>query len=218
MPPEQRRHQLLKCAVSVFAREGIGRGNHAFVAKEAAVSVPTVFAYFPTREALVDAILLEVERQLLGIICAEEDRKDLTAYQKLLNLLSNYAEFIDQDPDLVKVFLDWTTSFQNDLVKKFQAYMKKAMDHLKGIIEEGRARRQFGPDVNPEDVALMIFGSANVIAQIKFSNYQTDVSHYLISLITSALHIPDASVPPREKPARATTRPRAGKSHSKAAK
>lgn len=195
LPPSERRQQLLRCAVKVFAETGIGRANHALVAKAAGVAVPTVFAYFPNREALVDAVLAEVERRLLGIVKSQFEREDLTAYQKLLRLLSDYADCIDQDPELVKVFLDWTTSFQNDLARKFQAYLKKVLGLLKGMVEEGRDRREFGPEVNAEDVALIVFGSANVIAQIKFSNYQTDVSHYLISLITGALHLQNRELP-----------------------
>ena len=37
----------------------------------------------------------------------------------------------------------------------------------------------------------MVYGTANVIAQIKLSNYNTDVTHYLINLIKSSLHIID---------------------------
>lgn len=195
LPPTERRQQLLQCAVKVFAENGIGRANHAQVAKRAGVAVPTVFAYFPNREALVDGVLGEVERALLGIVRSQFEREDLTAYQKLLRLLSDYADFIDQDPHLVKVFLDWTTSFQNDLARKFQAYLKKVLELLKGMVEEGRDKREFGPEVNAEDVALIVFGSANVIAQIKFSNYQTDISHYLISLITGALHLQNRGLP-----------------------
>lgn len=191
LTPDERRQQLLNCAIRVFARNGIGRGNHAMVAKEAGVAVPTVFSYFPNREALVEAILLEIEKQLLGIVKRERERTDLTAYQKLLNLLTNYAEFIEREPDLVKVFLDWNTSFEDELAKKYQAYLKKVINLLMEIVVEGRDKKEFGPDVNPEDAALMVYGSANVVAQIKFSNYNTDVTHYLINLIKSSLHIID---------------------------
>src|SRR2546425_9656361 len=58
----ERRALLLQCAMRVFARRGIGAAHHAEVAREAKVSVPTGFFYFPTREALVNAVLEEVAR------------------------------------------------------------------------------------------------------------------------------------------------------------
>src|SRR5215469_976230 len=56
----ERRIMLLQCAMRVFARRGIGAARHAEVARRARVSVPTVFFYFPTRKALVNAVLEEV--------------------------------------------------------------------------------------------------------------------------------------------------------------
>ncbi len=68
LQPEQRRKQLLRCAVREFARTGIGSTVHADVARDASVSVPTVFQYFATREHLTNAIIAEVERFLLQIL------------------------------------------------------------------------------------------------------------------------------------------------------
>ena len=53
---------LLRCAMRVFARRGLGAARHAEIARAARVSVPTVFFYFPTRKALVSAVLEEVAR------------------------------------------------------------------------------------------------------------------------------------------------------------
>ncbi|MGY9003943.1 MAG: TetR family transcriptional regulator, partial [Rhodospirillales bacterium] len=46
LPPQERQQQLLRCAVQVFAQLGIGAAVHADVAREAEVSVATVFTYF----------------------------------------------------------------------------------------------------------------------------------------------------------------------------
>ena len=60
LPPEERRAQLLEIAIDVFADRGLGAARHAEIAERAGVAVSTVFAYFETREALVDAVLDEV--------------------------------------------------------------------------------------------------------------------------------------------------------------
>jgi len=205
LSPEERRKQLLHCALRAFACNGIGRGNHAMVAKEAGVAVPTVFSYFPTREALVDAILQEIEHKLLTIVTQQKMRTDLTAYQKLLNLLVNYADFIDQEPDLVKVFLGWNASFEDEIAKKYQAYLKKVINLLIEIVIEGQEKNEFGSDVNPEDAALIVYGSANIVAHIKFSNYSTDVTHYLVSLIKSTLHLNEDDKHQKKSPRKTQT-------------
>lgn len=193
LSPKDRRRQLLRCAISAFAANGLGRGTHAQVAKLAGVAVPTVFAYFPTREDLVYAVLGEIESNLLGIIRAELRREELTAFQKYQNLLSNYILAIEDDPDIIKVFLDWTTSFEASLAMKFQAYLEKLVDLLKTIVEEGQRKNEVSRDVNPVDAALMIYSSANVLAQIKFYNYGINDNHYVVSLINSVLHFNEKS-------------------------
>src|ERR1700719_611396 len=62
LDPSLRRPQLLACAMRVFARRGLGGARHSEIAREAKVSVPTVFFYFPTRDALVREVLEEVAR------------------------------------------------------------------------------------------------------------------------------------------------------------
>ncbi len=57
LDPGARRMQLLEHAICAFADAGIERAAHADVAGRAQVSTPTVFKYFPTRDALVDAEL-----------------------------------------------------------------------------------------------------------------------------------------------------------------
>ena len=76
LQPEERKRLLLTNAVEVFARRGIGRGGHTEIAEIGGVSVATVFNYFKTREALVEAVLEEVESFLLNLaeaVYAEED-------------------------------------------------------------------------------------------------------------------------------------------------
>lgn len=200
LSPEERRRQLLRCAITAFATNGLGRGTHAQVAKLAGVAVPTVFSYFPTREDLVDGVLKEIEGLLLGIVRADMQRDDMTTFDKLFTLLSRYVTAIKEDPDIVKVFLDWTTSFEASLAEKFQLYLEKLMKLLGEIIEQGQRKQEFGADVTPIDAALMIYSSANVLAQIKFYNYGVDDDHYILSLLNSVLHLQDAQSGIRANP------------------
>src|SRR5215510_2353636 len=89
--PTERRAQLLICALRVFARRGLGEARHGEIAKEAGVSVPTVFFYFPTRNELVNAVLDEVERFYIEL-AEQAHRRDLPAQQILLQHAVAFAE------------------------------------------------------------------------------------------------------------------------------
>ena len=58
----ERRNQLLRAGIAKFANKGIDATKHADLARACGVSVPTVFAYFPNRQALVQEILDEVAK------------------------------------------------------------------------------------------------------------------------------------------------------------
>src|SRR6185369_60404 len=109
LPPTERRTQLLTCALRVFARRGLGEGRHAEIAKEAGVSVPTVFFYFPTRADLVQAVLDEVERLYVEMAVLIHGCP-LPAPRIMLDHATTFANSVDTHPDYARVWLDWSTA------------------------------------------------------------------------------------------------------------
>ncbi len=111
LEPSERRAQLLKHAISAFAEAGIERAAHADVAARAQVSTPTVFNYFPTRDALVDAVLSEVEK----IAASLEDYLPKGQRFKPSELMRIMAKTISATcshrPDLMRVALIWSAAF-----------------------------------------------------------------------------------------------------------
>ena len=94
LDPAQRRAQLLACAITAFAEVGISRAGHAEVARRAGVSVPTVFVYFPTREALVDAVLGEVGRYIVEDVLRPVQDRAADAPQLLIDTALAFTEAI----------------------------------------------------------------------------------------------------------------------------
>ena len=57
LTPGERRDQLYRLAVEIIAQEGVVPGAHARIAKDAGVSVATVFKYFRKAADLEDAVI-----------------------------------------------------------------------------------------------------------------------------------------------------------------
>jgi TetR/AcrR family hemagglutinin/protease transcriptional regulator len=110
----ERRALLLQCAVRVFARRGIGAAHHAEVAREAKVSVPTVFFYFPTREALVNAVLEEVARFIIEM-AETAHGKHRPAPEIFLEHARAFADAVDTHPDHIRVLLEWSTALRDEV-------------------------------------------------------------------------------------------------------
>ncbi|MCJ9429543.1 TetR/AcrR family transcriptional regulator [Kordiimonas marina] len=162
LSPEERRSQLLEAAVDLFARQGIGEAKHADVARAAGVSVATTFVYFPTREALIDAVLDDVAEANLSVF-DEVDASGLTP-SELLNALADYmTAMVDSRPASAKVWISWSALFAPALRAKFRGYQKIALDKLSDILatahEPGYA--------NARDDARILLAASQMLSVMK---------------------------------------------------
>lgn len=129
LSPEARKTQLLDMAVIAFAAAGIERAVHADVAKLAHVSTPTVFTYFPTREALVEAVLDKVETAIIGMIAQIPERSGLSNEEMLRSLAQALDILCDTQPDLMKVALAWSVAF-SDVRERYIKFQDRQLDML----------------------------------------------------------------------------------------
>ena len=187
MPPEMRLAQLISCAVRVFARNGIGNAGHAQVADEARVSTPTVFLYMPNRQALIDAVLSEVDRFLVDLIEIAAARGS-TASGKFLAITRGFANATDTHRDHVKVFLNWGAVVHEETWPQYVEFQDRVIARFESIIDDGVARGELSSSVNSISGSHLIMGSANMIAQMKFRGRdQEEVDKFLSVLIHGAI-------------------------------
>ncbi len=61
-PSAQKREKLLAAALKLFVGQGVQNTSTAEIAKEAGMASGTLFLYFPTRQHLLDALVLKIAR------------------------------------------------------------------------------------------------------------------------------------------------------------
>lgn len=186
LDPAERRPQLLQCAIRVFARRGLGGAHHAEIAREARVSVPTVFFYFPTREALVRAVLDEVARFLTEMaVTIHSGAGD--AAQIVLAHAQAFADSVDTHTDYARVWLDWSTAIREEIWPHYLEFQENIVAIIANTIRRWRVGRGITDD-DAEDDARLIVGSAHMIAQLKFTRCPPDkLDHFLRTLVRSTL-------------------------------
>jgi TetR/AcrR family hemagglutinin/protease transcriptional regulator len=171
----------------VFARRGLGEARHAEIAKEAGVSVPTVFFYFPTRADLVDAVLSEVER-FYRTMADEIHSQPLPAPQLLLGHGLAFADSVDTHPDHARVWLDWSTAIRDEVWPRYLAFQSYVVKVLEKTIRRGQREGDFAADIDSEDNARLMFGSAHMIAQMKFTQQSPEtIERFLHTLVRVAI-------------------------------
>lgn len=183
----ERRAQLMRCAMRVFARRGLGAARHAEIAREAGVSVPAVFFYFPSREELVTAVLDEVDRFLMDM--AERiHASDRPAPEILLEHARAFAASVDTHPDYARVWLDWSTAIREEIWPKYLDFQERMVAIIAETIRRWQNDRGIASDVDIEDDARLMVGSAHMVAQMKFTRVPPEkLEHFLRTLVSAAL-------------------------------
>ena len=94
-PPDQRRREILEAATELFSRYGYDVTTVQAIAATSEVAAGTVYLYFPSKEAILDALREEFEAGLLdrvaaiaAAVLAEEDASgEIVSYQEVVERL-----------------------------------------------------------------------------------------------------------------------------------
>jgi TetR/AcrR family hemagglutinin/protease transcriptional regulator len=169
LPQNDRRSQLLACALKVAARKGLGRMAHTEIARECGVAVPTAFLYFPNRRELLLAVIGEVDRFYiaLGRGCHHAAQSPNEAIRRHLYA---FVESIDSHPEYAQVWLEWATLVRNEegLWDAFLDFQERIIRMLSGSIRRGQTQGTVSLSVSAPDAGRLITASAYAIAQLKF--------------------------------------------------
>jgi len=177
LSPHERRLQLLDHALAVFAREGLGRANHAAIADLAGVSVATVFHYFPSRDDLVDAVLDQVDDFFIRLANqihdpAGPDGPDSHPASLQEVLVAHGLAFLraaDTDSDYVRVWLDWSTAIRDRVWPRYLDFQERLVAIVAGSLRRGRARGEISAFIVPADTARLFVGNAHMAALMSFA-------------------------------------------------
>ena len=191
LPPDQRRAQLLRCSIAAFAEYGIARATHAHVAERAAVSVSAVHSYFRTREDLVAATLNEVESNLMDVV-ANIDVQNMSVHETLSLMVRGFDRAAQEDPEIIKVWLDWSTGFRADVWPGYLRMQERLHAAVRKALARGKRVGTLSPLLNTAAAARLFVGGGHTIALARFAgSSRRDISiliDHLIKSITAIGH------------------------------
>ncbi|HEX5805152.1 MAG TPA: TetR/AcrR family transcriptional regulator [Macromonas sp.] len=191
LAPEERRQHLLDCAIQVFAAQGLVGGNHARVAALAHVSVPTVFFYFKTREALVDAVLAEVETLFYAAVSKVLKAK-VPAEQCLRDFTRGTLSLLATHPDHARILTEWSVATRSESWPRYLKASRKVVRLLGKVVERGQQEGSFRADLAPGDAGAMVLGVGLAMLQMRESGAKPASLQRFLEAIIQALRVPAA--------------------------
>ena len=167
LPPEERRAQLLEIAIDVFADRGLGAARHAEIAERAGVAVSTVFVYFPTREALVDAVLDEVADLFLK--AAERlHSQDKDCVEILRDVAKAFLDFVRTHRSRAIVWLEWGSAVREDVWPRYRAFTEAIVAITRRTLDRSKREGGIPANADTESLARLFASSSQSIARLQF--------------------------------------------------
>ena len=166
-----RQAQLLECAITAFAQNGIERAVHADVAALSGVSTPTVFKYFATREVLVAAVLGEIERRILSLLARVPTAPQSDPQNRVRALATVVDQLCAQTPDQMKVALSWSVAF-TAVRPRYLAFQETCLDLMQQRISDVAEDRTD---------ARILLGAAIALTQMSLDGTDAEVRERFVA-------------------------------------
>jgi AcrR family transcriptional regulator len=145
------RERVLTAAREVFAEHG-REAQMDDVARRAAVGVGTVYRHFPTKEALIDALVAEAFERLL-VVAKEQAQRDDDPWDALVTTLWAGAEILAGDRAVSAIMSEVYGPVNVDLDLQLQMTETTTI-----LVDRARAAGVLRPDVILDDIPMVMCG------------------------------------------------------------
>jgi TetR/AcrR family transcriptional regulator, fatty acid metabolism regulator protein len=157
---QERRRQILRAAISVFARSGYHKSRVSDVATEAGVAYGLVYHYFGSKEELLDAVFRRTWTNLLEAV-EEVERSGVGAREQIAGVAKLVLGAWETDPDLVRVLVREVA--RSPQLGREVDEIAHAFEALERIVRGGQERGELRSDIEPRLAAWILYGALEEI-------------------------------------------------------
>jgi TetR/AcrR family hemagglutinin/protease transcriptional regulator len=107
--------------------------------------------------------------------------------------LRAFSDWVDSHPDHARIWLEWGTAIRQDIWQRYLDAIDWYVDLWSTAIEKGMRQGEIGSGLAPDEMARLIVGSGQVIAQMKFARSDPEtVDRYIRALVQAVIGTSDA--------------------------
>ncbi|WP_347862622.1 TetR/AcrR family transcriptional regulator [Salimicrobium sp. PL1-032A] len=175
--------QIIDAAVEVIAENGYHSSQVSKIAKRAGVADGTIYLYFKNKEDILVSLFQEKMGQFIEKIQNATTARQ-TPSEKLHTLIETHFEQLSKDYHLAVVTQLELRQSNKELRMKINSVLKKYLDVIDDIVEEGIRKEVFRENINRKLVRQMIFGTIDEVV----TNWVMKDQHYDISAQAKEVH------------------------------
>ncbi len=104
MSKEEKKLEIMKTALNLFAKKGFYNTTIADIAREMGMSVGNMYNYFPSKESLAKELLIYTSK-LFGEELKKINEMDISTKEKIKKIVELYFKKAKEEPELVDYFM-----------------------------------------------------------------------------------------------------------------
>jgi AcrR family transcriptional regulator len=170
LPAEERRKQILKCAIHVFAQNGYHGATTKRISRAAGVAEALIYRYFGSKQGLfAEAVGRTAERLVEGLEKALGNSADdpVPAMQRTYEF---YRRLLIKQRDMAKMIFLVSAELDDPVVREvYLPYQERALKIITRAIRRWQEKGRIRSDVPPRAAAWLLLGGYQVLALMKHS-------------------------------------------------
>ncbi len=163
---DEKRDRILTAAIIEFSSKGFNAANINLIAKNAGISIGSIYNYFASKEDLY-LTLIDYGYQILESVISRIDLSEGDIFDKFEKLLRAAQEYSRKYPEINQIYLDISTEGLSHLSEKLSRKMESiSAQYYRGLIVEAKKAGIVSSDINEYTAAFCI---DNIIMMLQFS-------------------------------------------------
>lgn len=158
-----RRKQILKAAVEVFAERGFHRTRVSDIAKKAGVAYGLIYHYFESKDHVLNSVFEENWSVFLKVIQDLAADEGLRAAEKLERISALLVDALQVAPRIIQVIIQEISRSDRFVHAEKVSAFNEGFDIVHDIIAAGQASGELRPGIEPRVAAYMFFGALETI-------------------------------------------------------
>ena len=188
--PRDRKKQLENFVIMAVAQHGIARVTHSHVCVLADVSVSTVHFYYKRRKDLVNSAIRQVESFLIDMFDENLDRT--SEVDALTDLAAAFVKEGFENPDLIKVWLDWSAGINQSVWLEYQNLLKKLHAKVRNVLTRSKRNGNLPANFDSMSATRLYIGSGHTLQLMIFDGAtKRDLSIFQKNMIRAIFHSAD---------------------------
>ena len=187
MPAPERKKQILKCAVRVFARSNYQSARVADIAADIGISEAAIYRHFPTKKSIYLELLEHMSTRIITFWQKEVDRED-NAYLALRNMgLTYYRRMINHPHELRVHFQAIAEVGDPDIARRLHLDHENYMDFFQKALAKGIRQGVFRKDADVGALTWLFNGVGIMMNMMNLLSFRKELDEDVVTRIIDHL-------------------------------